>query len=81
LLTSPSTLAERQDLDFYRSSVRAAAGEMSGWAEEVAPDTAASYMAYVQGTWGPSMDGMAGKFSYEKWVGSAQRRVTEDGVN
>lgn len=75
LLTSPSTVAERQDLDLYRSSVRVAAGETNICTEEGIPDNV--YVMYVQGTWGPSTEG-TGKFNYEKWIGSAQRKMTDD---
>ena len=75
MLTSPSTVAERQDLDLYRSSVRVAAGEMNVWAEEGIPDNV--YVTYVDGTWGPSTEG---KFNYEKWIGCSQRKMTDEVV-
>ncbi|KAF8523836.1 hypothetical protein JB92DRAFT_2704341 [Gautieria morchelliformis] len=75
LLTAPSTGAQRQDLELYWSSVRTAAGDTNGLVEEVAPEN--EYVAYLEGGWGLATES-AGKFNYEKWISSAQRKLTED---
>jgi hypothetical protein len=52
-----------------------AAGETNDLVEEGAPD--GEYVAYLAGGWGLASES-AGKFNYDKWIGSAQRKLTGD---
>jgi hypothetical protein len=52
-----------------------AAGDTNDFVEEIPPDS--EYVAYMNGKWGLGTES-AGKFSYEKWTSSAQKKLTEE---
>ncbi|KAF8584425.1 hypothetical protein K439DRAFT_1145370 [Ramaria rubella] len=74
LLTTSLGAGAQQDLEKYWASVRIGAGETNGWAEETASE--GTYTTYVEETW-DMVSESSGKF-YEKWIGSAQRKLAEE---
>lgn len=52
-----------------------ATGDANDLVEESTVDS--EYVAYLEGRWGLATEG-TGKINYEKWIGSAQKKLTED---
>jgi hypothetical protein len=75
LLSSSGSGAQRQDLDIYWGSVRAASGEISNLEEDSAPD--AVNVAYVEGTSGSTEASL--RLYYEKWLASPIKLVEGPG--